>query len=201
MSGAGACGGGSGCKSTAAPEGPCGGATVKYEAKNFTAQGGLAKRGAHLLAKASGSLGSDNLVFGFGASYNLSTHEAQQLDAGLEYSKPNFVLTARTKEKAEKLNVGFHHKMNSRSTVGALMEWPLAYPFGEPKLLTIAGEHTFSPSISVAAKADSRGVVTGSLEHRFDNPTCKVSATAQWDASKKSLTADKFGVQVSFGDI
>jgi len=182
-------------------EKPSGCAKAEYRGESFTAGVGVGSCGASnsTMLCACGTFGADNIVFGLGGKYNVSSKEVGSLDAGFEFRKNNFTLTAKSQEKGEKLNIGYHYTTPSKQQIGAMMEWPLASTL-EQKVFTLSAEQQINQQSSISMKASSNGTVTGFGETKLSNPGVKVSASAQWDAIKRTACPDLFGVQLTFGD-
>jgi len=182
-------------------EKPSGCMKAEYRGESFTAGVGVGSCDPSNSATvcACGTFGADNIVFGLGGKYNASSNEVGSLDAGFEFRKNNFTLTAKSHDKGEKLNVGYHYTTPSKQQIGATMEWPLASTL-DPKVFTLCAEQQISQHSSISMKADSKGTLVGFGEKKFMNPSVKVSASAQWDAIKRTACPDLFGVQLTFGD-
>jgi len=181
---------------------PCGKLIADYRNENVTVSGGVSVKTDSTVVEANGVFGYEGVAIGLSGKYNVSTNEVTESEAGVQYGKNDYTLAAVTSERAEKIAISFYHQLPSRkaglkTVVGGKLDASIHSPL-ENRLFTLAAEHDLDASTTVRGKLDTRGIMTGLIEHRFDNPSFKVGISALWDTSKKSTTADKVGFTMTF---
>jgi len=115
-------------------------------------------------------------------------------NAGLEYSSGDITVTAKTSKKFETVTLSFLQKWTKSLTWGARMN-----VLPECNAITVGTEYKLDGNTVVKSMANTSGVVSAAIEHELSDPQFKMNLAAEFDTNS-GLSAQKFGVGLSFGD-
>jgi hypothetical protein len=115
-------------------------------------------------------------------------------NAGLEYSSGDITVSAVTSKKCETVTLSFLQKWTSSLSWGARMN-----VLPECDAITVGTDYKLDGNTVVKGMANTSGVVSTAIEHQLSDPKFKMNLAAEFDTNS-GLSAQKFGVGLSFGD-
>jgi len=171
----------------------------EYSQEYFTTQVVARSDLAKTKIDASAVVGLEGVAVGGQVVVNAqSGAEVVDANVGAEYTKDDFTLSAYTEKNLDLVNAGFHYKVNSATSIGALFKFDMSGK--TPRTLTTAVEHQLDRDTLVKAKADlPSGIVGIAYEQKLASPKVSVQVAAQINTAK-AFNAEKFGLGLSFGD-
>jgi len=183
-----------GCSTSAA-------ATISSDSKDFRFDGSIA-------------VARDGLSIGGSIQADLGKSSLTDYNVGAEYSSQSgdFAASAFTDRQLKFLNVGYHQKVNSAHSVGALFRFDLAgegctgasaCPSSSKQDRTLQLGHDYQIDSNTAIKNKILlpcGDVSTAIEHRLANPRILLGIAAQFNAKSNTFNADKMGIHVTVGE-
>jgi hypothetical protein len=194
-------------KGTDKPNGKVG---VEYKQENVAVAASADVGKDSQVLEASAVAGFDNFSVGGSVAWNAAKSEVTDFGFGSEFSQPDYVITVRTKSKADTLLASYYHNIATgranklKTQVGVAGEWKMtAADQSKARSITIGTEHDVDETTTIKAKIDTNYQVAALFERRLTNPWVKVAASALWDGATwatGSHAPQKFGVALTFGD-
>lgn len=164
-----------------------------YKKDNMASNVVFIQDGKKSAMTASASYGMDGITVAFtGKTTDFAT--LKDYNAAAQYSKGDVTLSLVTSEKFEKVTVSFFQKWTKSLDWGAKMQL-----LPQSNLLTVGSEYKVDKATTLKAMASTDGKVACAVEHKVKDPEFKMNLAAAFDTNK-GLTAQKFGVGLSFGD-
>jgi hypothetical protein len=115
-------------------------------------------------------------------------------NAGVEYSAGDISVTAVSSKCASTVQLSFLQRWTKSLVWGARMN-----VLPECNNISIGCENQLDDSTIVKAAVTTEGVVSTAVEHVLADPKFKMNLAAEFDTNN-GMTAQKFGVGLSFGD-
>jgi hypothetical protein len=176
---------------------------LEYVRPNFSATTELKTNGNDHSANATASIGFDNITLGGQVNVTAGTSvEVSDYNLGVEYSYAGSVASLWTENQADIAVFNYYHLVKANNAVGA--QFRVEVGGNHKTQLTLANEYKLDPSTSVKGKVDfPTGVVTTAFERRLANPNVKFNVAAAFTPATfmtKPVSADKFGIGLTFGD-
>jgi hypothetical protein len=171
---------------------------AEYRMDNLSASAELALPKSSLVA--SGVIGTAGLSFGFKTKACLQTSAFKDFDVACQYEQADFVFTAASEKKGDLVTASLYHTVSKSQAVGAKITCSPLAEASKQISMTVGCQHKLDADTTLKAKLDSAGVLCTALEHSLMGPNLKVNFAAQFNyTGKNTLTADKFGVGLTFG--
>mmetsp|Transcript_13124 Transcript_13124/g.11601 ORF Transcript_13124/g.11601 Transcript_13124/m.11601 type:complete len:243 (-) Transcript_13124:79-807(-) len=118
-------------------------------------------------------------------------------NVGTQYVGADYVAAIKTKDKSETVNVSYHHKVSADHQVGAQFEYDTN---AETRELTLGMKYSLDSDTTLKVLGKTSGQVWMGLQHKLAAPRMNIGLAAQFNAASYKFNADKFGVNLSFGD-
>jgi len=147
--------------------------------------------------ESTGAIGYDGLSVGGQVKYNITNQNLADVNAGAEYSQPDFTVTLKTSESANKIDTSYLHKINPDLSLGASFLYDVE---SAKRVLTAGGSYKLDERSSTKFKADTNGILSAVLEHRLPHPGMKFILSEEFNAKSLSHVPEKFGLVIHFGD-
>lgn len=146
--------------------------------------------------------GLDNLAVGGTVKYDISASNVSDYNFGSEYSTKDYTATVKTEDKLDTLTASFFHNVPGtasglKTQLGAQFSWDQSE---NKRVLTVAAEHDVDAVTGVKGKINTDGVVAAVVEHKLANPVARLAFSAEWAASKRNTTPEKYGFALTFGE-
>lgn len=181
-------------------------ATIEADyAQDFVA-GSVAVRsnGSKTLADVVLALGYDNVSVGGKVTIDTASKAAPtDYNFGAQINGADFVATGVTEKKRTALTLSYYQKVSRDQTVGASATFGLAKPV---RTLTFGTD--FRVDVDTAARGyvkvdSSKDVSTVGLAitHRLLTPAIQVGVATEYNVTPSAVSAGKFGVTVTAGDL
>ncbi len=142
-------------------------------------------------------IGFDGLSVGGQFKYDITGQRLADFNAGAEYSQPDYTVTLKTSEQANKIATSYLHKLSPQLTVGGLFCFDIE---SNKRLLTVGGSYRIDSASFTKAKLDTNGTLSTVFEHRLRNPNVKLVLASEYNAKQVSTVPEKVGLAVHLGD-
>jgi len=181
-------------------KGPVGSADVQYAQEFFAAQAILKTDLDTTKLDTSAAVGFDGVSLGGQVVLNASKGaEIVDINVGAEYTQADFTAAVYTEKNSDVINASYYQRLNTATQVGASFKFELAGK--QARSLTVGTEHALDLDTTLKAKIELPSGTTGvAIEHRLLNPRVLVGVAAQFNAHQQPFTAEKFGINLTFGD-
>jgi len=179
---------------------PVYGVDVTYRRENLSTSAGVSQSKKGFALDGTAAVGQDGLSVGAQGRYDLTDHAVTDYNAGVEYAQPDHTIAVKTANSASKLALSYVHTLNPDFTVGGQFVYNLASVSPVTSELTVGTSYVVSRDTLVKSKFSSGGIVTAALDQRLFNPKLQLGLAAEFDARHQSLTPERFGVSLTFGD-
>jgi len=154
---------------------------------------------------ASAVVGHNGLSAGGCVSADVAAGTIGCYGVGVQYEHSDIVLALTSSDKFRSHSFSAYHPVNKDTTVAFNFEYnPDSKCAKKQRILCAGVEHNAAIDTVVKAKASSTGCSSLSVEHRLANPNVLLAFSAGFQllAPKNgACSPDKFGVQLTFGDI
>jgi hypothetical protein len=159
---------------------------------------------ATAVVEATAVVGFEGLSVGGQLSFDVSpsAQKVSDFNVGAEYTREDVTFTLSTEKKGDIIRGGYFQQINRDYQVGAQLDYnPRAEDAKKQRVLTICTEYQLDVDTTVKAKADSTGSVQTVISHNLQNPSLQLAMAASFNRkSADCLSADKFGLSLTFGD-
>lgn len=179
---------------------PTGTLDASYRQEHFALSGVAQVSRNVTTAEVTGVIGVDGLSVGGQCKYDVNAQAVSDYNTGSEYSQPDFTVTVKTADSADKLAISYIHNISPDVAVGGQFEYRVSSVSALSSLLTAVGSYNVDRDTVVKGKFNSQGIVTGALEQRLFNPKLKYGLTTEFNARHHSALPERVGVSVTFGE-
>lgn len=188
------------------PDFPEGWASIEadYAQEYVAGSAGVRTNGQKTLADVVLALGYDSLSVGGKVTIDTASKSAPtDYNFGAQYVGADFVATGVTEKKRTALTLSYYQRVGRNQTVGASATFGLAKP---TRTLTFGSDFRVDVDTSARAyvKVDSSKDVSSvglAITHRLLAPAAELGVATEYNISPSSITAGKFGVSVTVGDL
>lgn len=182
-----------------------GGASAQYRRESFAGSVGLCHKPGKTCVNASAVVGNGGLSAGGSVSADAAAGAIACYAAGVQYEHSDIVLALTSENKFRSHSISAYHPVNKDTTVAFNFVFNCDEKCAKKQRVLYAGvEYAAAADTTIKAKASSAGCSALSVEHRLANPNLLIGFSAGFNWNKTSggcAVADKFGVQVTLGDI
>jgi len=155
----------------------------------------------HSLVHGAGVIGFDGLSLGAEVKVDPNhTSQVEDYNVAAQYDQADYTVTVRTSEKAKAIQAQGFLRVSPDHQVGININKTLSGNANDT--FGLATECKIDAVNKVKAKADTKGILSGVVEHRLRNPNLLFSFATSVDAGnlKNGVAAKDFGVSFVFGD-
>jgi len=156
------------------------------------------------VVEATAVVGFEGLSVGGQLAFDVSpsAQKVSDINIGAEYTRDDTTFTLQTEKKGDVIRGYLHHKIRPSYQVGFQFDYePRAEDVKKQRVLTAGTEYELDVDTTVKAKVDSNGVIQAAISHNLQNPSLQVAMAASFTRkSADRLSADKFGLSLTFGD-
>jgi hypothetical protein len=125
--------------------------------------------------------------------------DVEDYNVGAQYEQPDFTATLKTAERGASLTGSAHIKASEDQSVAFAFNKKL--DGSDDDSLVVGTDYKVDAVTNFKVKADTKGTVSGLLQHRLANPRLLFGLSTSFDASNPRSVAHKdFGVSFTFGD-
>lgn len=96
-------------------------------------------------------------------------------------------------KSANQGQVSVYYKLSSVLTLGSSLAL-------KDKSVNLGTEYTLSKATGLKGRANSNGLLAFAVEHKLADPSVKIAASAEFDATNMGAAAKKFGLSFVIGD-
>jgi len=178
-------------------EKPAGKVEIDYAQEYFSSSFNVDVSKAATSVEAAGVVGFDGLSVGGQFKYDITGQRPSDFNAGAEYAQPDFTVTVKTTEQANKIATSYLHKLSPQLTVGAQFAYDIE---SSKRLATVGGSYRIDAFSFTKLKVDTNGVLATVLEHRLPNPRVKLIFSSEYNAKQLSSVPEKVGLSLNLGD-
>jgi len=144
-----------------------------------------------------GVVGFDGLSVGGQVKYDITGQRLSDFNAGTEYAQPDFIVSLKTSEQANKITTSYIHKLSPQLTTGACFAYDIE---SNKRLLTVGGSYRIDSASFTKAKIDTNGILSTIFEHRLRNPNVKLVLASEYNAKQACTVPEKVGLSINLGD-
>lgn len=173
---------------------------VAYRREYAAVSGGVSISSKATALDASGAVGYDGLFVGGAVKYDGTQQLCSDYNAGAEYAQPDFTVTVKTTDRAEKVTASYVHNLNPDVSVGAGFNYNIANTQRLDASLALVGSYAIDRDTTVKGKFVSTGTFTAALEQRLYNPKLKYGLAGEFNLKNQSAVPEKFGFALTFGE-
>lgn len=150
-----------------------------------------AKVTSSMAVDASLSLGMEGVVLG-GSVASKDLGSISDYSAGAQYSQSGFTGSILAKKQCSAVSVSLFQKYSKSFSWGTTMQL-------SNNAMDLGVEYAILPDTTVKAKASSSKMFALAMEYKVPDPQFKMNLAAEFDGSKQTVEAKKFGVGLVFG--
>jgi len=175
----------------------------EYVRPNFSATSELKTNGNDHTINTTASVGIDNIAVGGQIAVAAGgASEVTDYNLGIDYTHIDSVASIWTESQADVAVFNYYHLIKPTNAVGVQFKVEIAGKHSTQ--LTLANEYKVDPNTTVKSKLEfPSGVLSTAFEHKLSNPKIKFNVAASFTPAKfatKPVSADKFGIGMSYGD-
>jgi hypothetical protein len=184
------------------PKEPLAKAGVEYQREFFSGQANFETSfWKHSLVHGAAVIGFDGLSIG--AEAKVDPHHASKVEdygVAAQYDQPDYTVTVKTADKGESLTAQGFLKASADHQVGVSITKQL--DGSDNDSFALGTEYKVDAVTKIKAKGDTKGILSGVVEHRLRTPQILFSFASSVDAAniKSGIAAKDFGVSCIFGD-
>jgi hypothetical protein len=156
------------------------------------------------VVEATAVVGFEGLSVGGQLAFDVSqsAQKVSDINVGAEYTRDDSTFTLLTEKKGDVIRGSLHHLIRPNYQVGFQFDYsPRAEDVKKQRVFTAGTEYQLDVDTTVKAKVDTTGVIQTAISHNLQNPSLQLAMAASFTRkSADCLSADKFGLSLTFGD-